>query len=210
MKDIILLGGGGHCKSVIDTIRQLNEFNIVGILDIKEKFGTRINDVEVIGVDEDLNYYYKQGIEYSFVTIGSIENTTLRRKLYQKAINIGYRFPCITDRTAIISKNAQIGEGTFIGKGVIINCDVNIGIHCIINTGVIIEHDCNIGGFCHIGPGSTLSGGVKIGDDTHIGTNTTIIQNINIGSNSLVGAGSVVIKNIGRNARAYGNPCREV
>lgn len=210
MKDIILLGGGGHCKSVIDTIRELNEFNIIGILDINAKVGTQINNVEIIGNDGDLDYYYKRGLELAFITVGSIENTVLRQNLYQKAIKIGYKFPTIVDRTAIVSKQAKIGQGTFVGKGAIINSDVNVGMNCIINTGAIIEHDCNIGLFCHIAPGSTLSGGVLVGDNTHIGTNTTIIQSISVGNNSLIGAGSVVIDDIGSNVKAYGNPCREV
>lgn len=210
MKDIILLGGGGHCKSVIDTIRELKEYNILGILDVREKVGTEINNIKIIGADEDLSYYYKRGLESAFITVGSIENNLLRRKLYEQAKNIGYKFETIIDKTAIISKSTKIGQGTFVGKGTIINTNVNVGMNCIINTGVIIEHDCNIGLFCHIAPGSTLSGGVIIGDNTHIGTNTTIIQNITIGCNSLIGAGSVVVNNIGDNVKAYGNPCREV
>lgn len=210
MKDIILIGGGGHCKSVIDTIKGLKEFDIVGILDIEEKIGEKIDDIEIVGTDEELAYYYNRGIGYTFITVGSIGNPRLRIDLYNKAINLGYKFPILIDRTAIVSDNAKVGQGTFIGKGAIINFGVSIGINCIINTGAIIEHDCSIGDYCHIAPGSTLSGGAIVGENTHVGTNSTIIQNIKIGSNCLIGAGSVVVKDIGDNVKAYGNPCREV
>lgn len=210
MKDIILIGGGGHCKSVIDTIRELHEYNMAGILDLKEKLGTSIDGVEIIGVDAELEYYNKQGIEYAFITLGSIGDTKLRYSIYQKALALGYKFPIIIDNTAIVSKNTRIGQGTFIGKGAIINTGTSIGMNCIINSGVIIDHDCNIGDFCHIAPGSTLSGGIIIGDSTHIGTNSTVIQNIRVGNNSIIGAGSVVVKDIGSCTKAYGNPCREV
>lgn len=210
MKDIILLGGGGHCKSVIDTIKNINEFNIVGILDVKEKMGTKVSDVEIIGTDDDLDYFYKQGIIYSFITLGSIGNTNPRQNLYKRSMEIGYKFPAIVDNTSMVSAHAKIGDGTFIGKGAIINADVILDLNCIINTGAIIEHDCHIGRFCHIAPGSVISGGVIIGDNTHIGTNSTIIQNVNIGDNCIIGAGSVVVSNINNNAKAYGNPCREV
>jgi len=210
MKDIILLGGGGHCKSVIDSIRGANKFKIMGILDVKEKVGTVVNEIEILGSDEKLDDYYKLGIRYAFITLGSTGNANLRQKLYQKAIKVGYKFPLIIDRTAIMSKCVQIGDGTFIGKGTIINTDVSIGMNCIINTGAVIEHDCVIGKFCHIAPGSTLSGGVSIGDGTHIGTNSTIIQDINIGNNTIIGAGSVVVRDIRSTTKAYGNPCREV
>lgn len=210
MEDIILIGGGGHCKSVIDTINGLNKYNIIGIIDKEDKLGTEIRGVKIIGTDEQLECFYNKGIKLAFLTIGSIGNTSLRRQLYTMATDIGYIFPNIIDQTAILSEHIKIGSGNFIGKGAIVNSDVVIGDNCIINTGSIIEHDCCIDTFCHIAPGSTLSGGVKIGQNTHIGTNTTIIQNIVVGSNTMIGAGSVLIQNISDNKKAYGNPCREV
>lgn len=210
MEDIILIGGGGHCKSVIDAIRKSKTFNIIGILDRPEKLQEEILGIKVIGADDDMAFYYKQGIKKAFLTIGSIGDTRLRRNLYQKGINIGYNFPNIIDSTAMISDTASLGTGNFVGKGVIINADTKIGNNCIINTGVIIDHDCTIGDFCHIAPGTVLSGNVRIAENTHIGTNSTLIQNVQIGENTIIGAGSVVIKNIGDNVKAYGNPCKEV
>lgn len=209
MEDIILIGGGGHCKSVIDSISKSKDFNIIGILDLPDKVGEEILGVKIIGTDDQLEYYFKNGVKYAFLTAGSIGDVSLRRKLYTVALDIGYIFPSIIDSTAIISDSVKIGYGSFIGKGVIINSNTIIGNNCIVNTGVIIEHDCYIGDFCHIAPGSTLSGGVNIGENSHVGTNSTIIQNINIGENTVIGAGSVVIRDIRNNRRAYGNPCRE-
>lgn len=210
MEDIILIGGGGHCKSVIESISKSKAYNIVGILDLPGKVGEEILDIKIIGTDDQLEYFYKNGIKYAFLSVGSIGDVSLRTRLYTIALEIGYVFPNIIDNTAIISDKIQVGCGNFIGKGVIINSDTEIGNSCIINTGSIIEHDCCIGDFCHIAPGSALSGGVIIGQNSHIGTNSTIIQNINIGENTIIGAGSVVIRDIGNNRKAYGNPCREV
>lgn len=206
----MLMGGGGHCRSIIDTIKKRKEFNIIGILDTKEKVGTNIDHIKIIGTDNDLIYYYKQGVKYAFVSVGSVGTTELRIKLYEYAQKFGLIFPTIIDETAIISNNSVIHEGTFVGKGVIINSNTKIGKNCIINTGAIVEHDCTIGNSVHIAPGSTLSGGVVVGENTHIGTNTTIIQYITIGSNTIIGAGSVVIKDVKNNVKAYGNPCKEV
>lgn len=210
MEDIILIGGGGHCKSIIDTINGLKKYNIIGILDIADKVENEICSIKIIGTDDKLEYYYKNGVRNAFLTIGSIGDTTLRRKLYSIALNIGYIFPNIVDNTAIVSDKIEIGHGNFIGKGTIININTKITNNSIINTGAIIEHDCHIGSFCHIAPGTTISGNVVIGENTHIGTNSTIIQNIRIGENVIVGAGSVVIRNIENNVKAYGNPCKEV
>jgi len=210
VKDIILIGGGGHCQSVIDTIESSNMYNIIGILDLPTKVGLKISGVEIIGTDEMLETYFNQGIKCAAITLGSIGDATQRKRLYNYAANIGFEFPTITDKTAIIGKDVKIEDGVFIGKGCIINVGSNIEKQAIINTGAIIEHDCRIGAFCHIGPGATLSGNVWVSEDAHIGTNSTIIQNIKIGNNSLIGAGSVIVRDVGSNMKAYGNPCKEV
>ncbi len=210
MDNLILIGGGGHCRSVLDSIKSTNRFNIAGIIDLEQNVGSLINGVKVIGTDEDYEKIFSEGINFAFITIGSVTSTSLREKTYHKLSTIGFEFPSIIDSTAIISSNVKIGKGTFVGKGAIINSNSQIGHSCIINTGSIIEHDCVIEEFCHIAPGSTLSGGVKVGKSTLIGTNSTVIQGIKIGSNTIIGAGSVVVKNIKSNSKAYGNPCKEV
>ena len=179
-------------------------------MEITRRVRCLINGIPIIGEDAEFYYYYKQGIQYSFVTVGSIGDASRRIRIYRKAKAIGYKFPIIIDKNALVSKNVEVGLGSFIGKGAIINSGSQIGINCIINTGAIIDHDCRIGDFCHISPGSTLSGGITIEKESHIGTNSTIIQNIKIGSNAFIGAGSVVVNDIGYNVKAYGNPCREV
>lgn len=210
MNDIILIGGGGHCNSVIDSLKDSTELNIVGILDLKNKIGTLNNGVKIIGEDNDLKYYFKQGIKNAFVTAGGIGDNSLRIKLFNLAKEIGYKIPAIIDKNAIVSDTALIGDGTFIGKGAIINTSVIVGENCIINSGAIIDHDCRVSDFCHIAPGTTLSGGVYIDKKSHIGTNSTVIQNIRIGMNTIIGAGSVVVKDIGSKKKAYGNPCKVV
>ena len=210
MKKLLLIGGGGHCKSVIDSLNQSTEYEVIGILDIAEKVGSFINGVEIIGTDNDMRQFFSEEIENIFITLGSVGDTTLRQKMYGKAKSIGFKFPIIKDPTAIISANVSIGEGTFIGKGAIINTEVQIGKNTIINSGAIVEHDSSIGDYCHLAPGSTFSGNVKVGNHTHIGTNATVIQGITIGEQSVIGAGSIVIRNIGAHKVAYGNPCKEV
>lgn len=209
MEDIILVGGGGHCKSVIDTIINSNLYNIYGIIDIKDNVGKKVCGIKVIDCDENLSIYRKKGIKNAFITLGSIGNTSIRRNLYQLLIKNGFQIPRIIDKTSIVSDRAIIDSGVFVGKGAIINVDSKIGKNSIINSGSIIEHDCILEEFVHISPGVTLCGGVKIGKNSHIGANSTIIQFKNIGENVIIGAGSIVVKDINSNTKAFGNPCRE-
>lgn len=208
--NILLIGGGGHCKSIIDTIKTSTNYNIVGIIDKKENIGKKILDIDIIGTDDKLKFFREEGIKYAFLSVGSIGEIKLRYDLYTLAKKLGYEFPNIIDSSSILANDIKLGTGNFIGKGVIINSNVRVLNNCIINTGAILEHDCEIKDFCHIAPGTVISGNVKVGKNSHIGTNATVIQNIRIGDNTIIGAGSVVIKNIDSNKKAYGNPCKEV
>ena len=207
---IIIVGGGGHAKSVIDSIKTMSHFEIIGIIDAPGKKKTFVNGIEIIGEDSELDNYFNKNIKSAVIAIGSIGDVNLRVKLYDRCKKIGYNFPNIIDSSAIISQNITIGEGNFIGKGTIISANVNIGNGCILNTGCIIEHECLIEDFVHLAPGCVLSGGVLVKKYAHIGTHSTIIQNLSIGEGALVGAGSVVVKDIHNHKMAYGNPCGEV
>ena len=206
-KKIVLIGGGGHCKTVISILKKLDNFEIAGIVDIN-KAGSLISGIKIIGTDDDLKDIYKSGMNNALITVGSIKDNTKRYRLFNIAREIGYNFPVIISPEAIVDKSVKIDEGTVIMLGSIINIDSSIGKNCIINTGAIIEHDCKIGDHCHITPGVHISGAVNIGELSFIGIGATIIQGIKIGKNITIGAGSVVIKDIPDNVIALGNPAK--
>lgn len=208
MNDIILIGGGGHCRSVIDSIENGKKYNIVGIIDENKEINSVLG-YPVLGGESELKNIYNKGIKYAFICIGSIGYPKIRIKYDRILKELGFELPIIIDKTAIISKHSIIEEGVFIGKNVVVNSNSNIHRNAIINTGCIVEHDNNIGEFVHLAPGVVMSGGVNVGNNSHIGTNSTIIQGINIEENVLVGAGSVIIKNIKKETKVYGNPGRE-
>lgn len=208
MEKIVLIGAGGHCKSVLDSLLELKTYDVIGITDMQTNL--EIMGVKVIGNDDILEELFNSGINNAFISLGSIGDTNIRRRIYNNLKKIGFKLPTIIDKTAIVSKYATVGEGVFIGKGAIINSSAYIGKNAIINSGAIVEHDCSIGEFVHIAPGTTMSGGVSIGDNSHIGTGSSIIQGISIGESCIIGAGSVVVKNIEDNSKVYGNPGRKV
>lgn len=204
-KKLLLIGGGGHCHSVLDSVLKFNDYDAIGIIDYSNE---TVNDIPVVGKDEDLPRLRKNGWTDAFITVGSVGNTSLRHRLFQMVKNEGFAVPSIVDPTAIVANDAEIDEGCFIGKGAIVNAGSKIGKAAIINTGAIIEHDCIVGEFAHISPGAVLCGQVTVGNDTHIGAASVVRQQIEIGNNSLIGAGSVVVKNIPANVKAFGNPCK--
>ena len=204
-RKLLLIGGGGHCRSVLDCIISTGQYETIGIID-KDCSASALN-IPVVGDDADLPRLKSEGWTDAFISVGSIGTTALRRRLYQMVQDIGYHTPSIIDPTAIIARDVTIKEGSFIGKRAIVNTGCEIGLCAIVNSGAIVEHDCVVGGFSHISPGATLCGQVSIGTDTHIGAGAVVRQGITIGNNVLIGVGSVVVKNMSNNVKAYGNPC---
>lgn len=204
---LLLLGGGGHCHSVLDSIIATNQFDKIGIIDSVE---SSYLGISVIGTDNDIPILIKDGWNCAMITIGGVGNTEVRRRLFAMLRRFGICTPSVIDPTAIIAKGSVIKDGCYVGKRSVVNTGVYLDECCIVNTGAIIEHDCKIGAFAHISPGTTLCGYVKVGSDAHIGAGSIVRQQITIGDRTLIGAGSVVVKDMPDNVKAYGNPCRVV
>ena len=216
-KRILLLGIGGHCSSVLDSLISLKSYDTIGLVD-KEMLmhpdrlsvTSSFMGISIVGGDDDLVRLYSEGYTDAFITVGSIGDVILRKKLYHKLKEIGFYIPNIIDKSSNVSGFSSLGEGIFIGKRAVVNANTKIGNCAIINTSSVIEHDCKIREFVHIAPGSILCGNVQIDNGTHIGARSVIKQGVHIGSNTMIGMGSVVLSDMPNNITAYGNPCKEV
>ena len=205
MSKLLLIGGGGHCRAVADSILSLEAYEELGIVDWTDSscFG-----IPVVGNDDDLPALMKDGWTDAFITVGSIGNTATRRRLFRMASQLGFRIPAVVDPTAVIARNVQIHDGAYVGKRAVVNPGSAIGICTIINTGAVVEHDCIVGDFAHVSPGAVLCGQVQVRTDAHVGAGTVVRQQLVIGTGSLIGMGSVVTKDIPEGVTAWGNPCR--
>ncbi len=204
MERIVLLGGGGHCRSVVDSIMRIGCFEDVVITDYNEPKGTWIYNYRVVGNDDILPELYDKGYRKAFITVGSTKYSAIRRNIYVKAISIGYEFPIIVDPSADVSGDATILQGVYVAKKSVVNSGSKVESFAIINTGSIIDHDCFIGEFSHVSVGAVVCGGCRIANDVFIGANATIIQGISVGSNSAIGAGSVVLADVPDNTTVVG------
>jgi sugar O-acyltransferase (sialic acid O-acetyltransferase NeuD family) len=191
MKKIILIGGGGHCKSVIDVIEQEAKFEIIGIIDKPKLLGSKVLGYSVVGSDLDLNRLAKK-YKYALITVGQIKTALIRIKLFNLAIKSGFTLASIISPKAYISKHSRIGMGTIIMHHAIVNANSFIGDNCIINTKALVEHDCSISDHCHISTNATINGGNQIGSKSFIGSNVTTKEYIKIESNSFIKAGSLI------------------
>ena len=208
MKKLLLIGGGGHCKSVLDILLQNNEYDKIGIIDQPEAVGNKILGIPIIGCDADLAGLYQDGYRYSLITIGSIDDTTVRERIDDALKTNGFKIPTVVDESAAIGMDVRMEPGAIIGKKAVVNVGTTVGRHAIINSGCVIEHDCQIGDFVHVAPGTTICGGSKIQNYTLVGAGSVVKQGVVIGERTVIGAGSVVTKDIPSGVTAFGNPCK--
>ncbi len=200
---VVILGGGGHAKVVIESLRASGE-TVVAIVDA-DPTPRAVLGVPVVGDDLALADLRGQGLAKLFVAIG---DNRLREKLGRKAREQGFALVNAIHPSAVISPTARIGEGVAVMAGVAINADSVIGDLAIINTGAVVDHDCRLGAACHLGPASALAGGVIVGERSFLGVGARVIPGVSIGADAIVGAGGVVVRDLPDGVLAVGVPAK--
>jgi sugar O-acyltransferase (sialic acid O-acetyltransferase NeuD family) len=200
-KGCLIIGAGGHGKVIAD-IMLCQGMKVLGFLDDNPPtIGQRILGLPVLGNGENLMDFGLDGVVVGVGDNTSRHKIVQRMELYDTPAWITALHP-----KATVANSVQIGAGTVIMAGVIVNPDTIIGRHAIINTGATVDHDCLVGDFAHIAPGVHLAGGVRVGASTLIGIGATVIPYCTIGTGVTVGAGAVVVKDIPDGVTAKGIP----
>lgn len=201
MKKLVVVGAGGHARSVVDSALATGKFDIVGFVD---PVPCEYRGICTLGDDTVLPELKALGVDYAFVGLGFLGQTHHREKVVEGLLRIGFTLPSIIDPSAVLAEDALVGAGSFIGKGAVVNAGACVDENVIINTAAIVEHDCWVGSYSHVSVNATLCGGVKVGSATMIGASATIIQGVVIGSNSVIGAGSTVLADVPSNKTIVG------
>jgi len=188
--NLVLIGGGGHCVSVIDIIENGNEYNILGILD-SNILENNILGYKILGDDSLIPELVNENT-YFLITVGQIKSYSTRKKIAEILTENKAKLATIISTLAYVSKHATIGEGTIIMNGAVVNAKTTIGKNCIINTKSNVEHGVSIGDFCHLSTCAVINGDSVIGNGTFIGSNATISNDVSIKENSIISAGKFI------------------
>ena len=189
MKDLYLIGGGGHCKSCIDVIELEGKFTIKGIFDKKENIGKEVLGYPVIGSDEDIMKYVASQV-YFLITVGQIKSPDIRITIFENLKKHKANLATVVSPRSHISRSAQIGEGTIVLHDVLVNAGAIIGLNCILNTKSLIEHDAQIGTHCHVSTAAVVNGNCQVQDGCFIGSNSVLKEGAVVSARSIVPAGS--------------------
>lgn len=189
MKNIYLIGAGGHAKACIDVIECQGVYKIKGLFDISEKTGTKVGEYEVIGSDQQIAAYVSPE-NFFLICIGQIKSTEARLKMAAHLASLGAELATVISPRAFVAKTAHVGQGSIVMHDALVNAYAHVGRHCIINTKSLVEHDAVVEEFCHISTGAVVNGGTKVQKECFVGSNAVLKDNVILPAKSVVQAGS--------------------
>ena len=187
MKKIFLIGGGGHCRSCIDVIESMNEYEIVGIFDKEENVGKKILTYPIIDTDNNISKYIDSE-NFFLITIGQIKNPLIRNDKFELLKSLSVKLATIISPRAYVSTHSEIGEGSIIMHDALVNAGAKIGCNCIINTKALIEHDAIIENGCHISTGAIINGSCLVQKMSFIGSQSVLEEGAIVPEGELVSA----------------------
>lgn len=193
--DLILIGGGGHCRSCIDVIETEGRFAIRGIVDANTNLHAPILDYELLGGEDSIERLTKS-CGHFFVTVGQIKEWKPRVRLYEYLKSLHVTIPTIISPLAHVSKYAMLDEGSIVMHHAIVNSGASVGKNCILNSKSLIEHDVVIEDHCHISTAAVINGATRVRRCSFVGSSASIREGVEIGENCIVGAGRVVMGSV--------------
>ena len=202
MRDLMIIGAGGHGRVIADIALALNKYSNICFLDDGAHNDSSVN---VVGKVSDYKLYIDN---CDFVV--AIGNNSVRKRIQSELLSNGAVVATLIHPAAVIGSGVSVGRGTVVMAGAVINANTKIGEGVIINTSSSVDHDCVINDYCHISVGSHLAGTVHVGNKTMIGAGATVINNITICEECLIGAGAVVVRDIAIKGTYVGVPTRRV
>jgi len=198
MKDVIIIGAGGHAAEIDEYIKHsqklssVSELRVTGFLDDNpSNYENYRFSAPLLGSIRD--HKVKKGQNY----IIGIAQLKYRRLFIDKFIAMGAEFVTFIHHNAYFSESATIGEGTIVGPNVYLGPNVKIGNYTLVNSRCSLGHDTIVGDYNIICPNVCFSGFSKVGDENLFGINCSTIPKISIGNRNRIAAGMVLDQNVG-------------
>lgn len=207
-KPILLVGGGGHARVVIDALR-LEGRQLLGVVDPSLELGESVLAVPVVGDDDTVATYDPDSV-WLANGVGSTGRSNRRRDVFERFLRSGYRFVNVIHPSATVAVAPPELRGIQIMAGAVVQVGSILGHNVLINTKASVDHDCEVGNHVHIGPGATVCGGVTIQTGAFVGAGATLTPGVRIGRDAIVGAGSVVLHDVKPRTTVVGVPARVI
>ena len=189
---ILVYGGGGHGKAVIELLRAMGIYRLVGVVDDGLTSGETILGLPVLGGKEVLEYLHSQGVHLAANAVGGIGNLVVRIQVFERLAQAGFALPALVHPTACVERSASLAAGVHIFPLAYVGSEARLGYGSIVNTGAIVSHDCSLGDYVNISPGAILAGEVQVGSGALVGMGVTINLRVKIGPRARIGNGATI------------------
>jgi sugar O-acyltransferase (sialic acid O-acetyltransferase NeuD family) len=189
---VVLFGGGGMARTLIDLVRAGDDFEVIAIVDDVLEPGTDVLGVPVLGGGVHLGPLAEAGLRWAANAVGAIGRTGLRAAVSARIAAAGLRGPVLVDPTASVARSAQLADGVQVHAQATVSAAATVGAHTIVNTGAVVSHDCRVGADAHLAPGAILAGAVTVGDRALVGMGATAPVGVTIGEGAIVGNGATL------------------
>lgn len=193
---VVLFGGGGLARTMIDLVRAGGEFEVVGIVDDGLAPGHELAGVRVLGAGNALPQLAAAGLAYAANAVGAIGRMAVRRAVSERIAAAGLTGPVLVDPSASVAASAQLDPGAVVFAQAVVSAAAVVGAGTLVNSAAVVSHDCRIGTDAHIAPGAVLAGEVTVGDGALVGMAVTAPVGVTIGAGAVVGNGATLLGDV--------------
>ncbi len=206
---VVIIGAGGHARSVLWALRSNGEHEVVAMTDPDTtRHGTELDGVVIAGGDDRLAELRASGVEGAVLGVGGVGDNTPRERLFEMLGELGFELPSVVHAGATVADRCALGPGAVVMAGAVVGPGAVVGEGVIVNSGSLLEHDTVVGGHAHVASGAVLAGAAGVGRRAHIGAGAVVLQGVQVGADAVVGAGAVVLANVAPGAVVVGVPAR--
>jgi sugar O-acyltransferase (sialic acid O-acetyltransferase NeuD family) len=189
---ILVYGAGGHGKSLVDLLRLLRVYRIVGFIDDGRQAGDEVMGLPLLGGAEALSRLFEQGVRQAVNAVGGIGNLGVRLQVFERLAQAGFSCPALVHPAAWVESSAVLAAGCQVFALAYVGSEARLGYGCIVNSGALVSHDCQVGEYANLSPGAILAGEVQVGARALVGMGVTVNLRVRIGAGARIGNGATV------------------
>jgi sugar O-acyltransferase (sialic acid O-acetyltransferase NeuD family) len=189
---IVIYGGGGHGRSLLDLLARDTRYRVAGVIDDELTPGTRVGSLAVLGPRSALAELAAEGVRLAANGVGGVRSIADRVDAFRALAEAGFAFPALVHRAAIVEGSAAIEDGAQILANAYVGSACRVARGAIVNTAAVLSHDCVVGEYAHVAPAAVLAGGVDVGARTLVGMGVLVALGVRIGADARIGNGAIV------------------
>ena len=190
---IIVYGGGGHGKAVIELIQAIGGYSIIGVVDDGLAPGSFVLGQPVLGDGaRALPALKEAGCALAINAVGGIGAVSSRIQVFERLKAAGFTSPALVHPRAVVEPSVQLSPGAQVFPQAYVGSETKVSNGVIVNTGAIISHECTLADYVNLSPGAILAGGVNVAEAALIGMGVTVNLNVSIGARARIGNSATV------------------